>query len=1008
MDKFTLRKFSKKSAAKEQKVQKPLADSSTKGRRSRILYSLVACAVPVFAFLLTSVYSDSKNQVADQRSKQRASISNPFDTGVVDNELSFVDPNSPAPKKIAKQEPALNAAAPKPEQESLNNDISENEIKSNENQSELAANSEEQSEGSEQAKVNDIDELTTVLNVTDADIEALIKTFSKLTGRNYIVDSAVKGKITVHLPTAIKISEALRVFDSILLLKGFATVPVGENIWKVIVAKDAKQTTIPLAGAGNTTDESLVTEIIKSTHIGSEEIQKLVSQFISKDGYSQAISGTNLLIIVDAASNITRIKTLIKEIDIPPVDQDITIIPISHAIATDVAEKINAILSKEDSKAEATNVNQFNLPFRRPGNLNSSQLNNNSQQDAIGGARPSYLKIIPDERTNSLIVVADEFTTLKIRALAEQLDSEVDKSSGRFWVYRLEHANAEELSEVLGNLISGTGGSPTSTNSSGSSISRSSNNNSGLNGQGGSQFGGSNAGGSSSGRRSSINRQKQNSSGAPGVITSDSKVAFEDEISVAADPSTNSLIINAGKTDYEKLSQVIRELDVKRRQVLVEATILEVSLNDTESLGLELQGTAATTDAGFITQTNFGGLTNLLANPAALSDLTIAAASAGSLTLPGGLEIPSQAVLLSAVSQHSNVNVLSAPTILSTDNQEAEIIVGENVPFVASTSTNQTNLGNTFNQIQRQDVGITLKITPQLGTGDFLTLQIFVEISNVVDSTRNNANGPTTTVRTTDTVVAVKNRQMIVTGGLIQDSANDSTRGIPFLEDVPLLGNLFRKDSSSKRRTNLLIFLTPQIIQDQFDSREQSKIKAEELSEIIDRAKAYPSREEILKNPALDEVLESGEEINIKDNLPLPTTQETVQPLRKSLTVAKANSDGVYEFTVLDKKQEKKKTSTSSSNGNYYAVFKSLNGNPSSLKSNSDNTIGIVFPRTEKSAKTFAAGAQYRVNGKDLICLGVYLEAKEAEAMHAELLTWNEEEISLKSEFQKLGWEFSE
>ena len=984
MSKLNLKKFTRESLEVTPKQKK---------NRSRFIYSAIACAVPVFAFLLSSAYSESKKVQEDTKKNfQRAAISNPFNSEVVDNEFSFV--------KKEEVKPQENIPTVKVEEKS-----------SNQNTSDVTANA---GNPEEVTQANSLDELTTVLNVTDADIEALIKTFSKLTGRNYIVDSAVKGKVTVHLPTAIKVSEALKVFDSILLLKGFATVPIGENIWKVIVAKDAKQTTIPLSGARNTTEEGLVTEIIKSTHVGSEEIQKLISQFISKDGYSQAISGTNLLILVDAGSNISRIKNLLKEIDIPPVDQDITIIPVTHATAADVAEKINSILGKSDSKAEDTAAfpNQFGLAFRRPPNLspNPGSPQANDQQDG-SGTRANTTKIIPDERTNSLIVVADEFTTLKIRALAEQLDSEIDKSSGRFWVYRLEHANAEELSEVLGNLISGSGGGSSSGSQTGSSLSRSnsgSNSSGGAGGFGGSsQFGGAGSSSGSSKGKNAISRNKSSGS-VPGVISDSSKVAFEDAISVAADPSTNSLIVNASKADFEKLSQVIKELDVKRRQVLVEATILEVSLNDSESLGLELQGTGATTQAGFITQTNFGGLTNLLSNPAALTDLTIAAASAGSLTLPGGLKIPSQAALLSAVSQHSNVNVLSAPTILSTDNQEAEIIVGENVPFVTSTSTNQTNLGNTFNQIQRQDVGITLKITPQLGTGDFLTLQIFVEISNVVDATRNAANGPTTTVRTTDTVVAVKNRQMIVTGGLIQDSSNNTTRGIPYLEDVPLIGNLFRKDSDLKRRTNLLIFLTPQIIQDQFDAREQSKSKAKKLSDSMEKESAYPLRDEVLKSPALDEVLESGPEEKINSNIPLSINQNKISPVTKSdVSTLKANQEnGVYEFTVLD--NEKKQTGSSANTENVYVVFKAIGKTPQAIDVNSGGTIGIILPKTNDTTKIFSAGSQYILNGSSLVCLGSYQNDKEAETNHSELLKWNSTQISSKAELQQAGWVFSE
>ncbi len=841
-----------------------------------------------------------------------------------------------------------------------------------------------------QPEPRDLSQLTTVLNVTDADIEALVKTFSKLTGRNYIVDSSVKGKITIHLPTAITIEDALKVFDSILLLKGFATVPVGDNIWKVINAKDAKQTTIPSAYSKNTTSESLVTEILKTTHVSSDEIQKLVAQFISKDGFSQAISGTNLVILVDTTANIDRIKSLLNQIDIPPLDQDITIITIEHAEAKDVSEKISKILGEDSEKEGATNDLPISNNFlrRRLSQLNNAQNAQANANNTSGSSiRSTPMKIIPDERTNSIIVVADEFTTLKIRALAEQLDSQTDKSAGRFYVYRLEHADAEVLAQIISGLIGGGGSSGSSTSGTqGSSFSRNTSNSSSSN----SSLGGANNSNSNStfggSNRSSSRSRASSSSGSgntnnPSFFSDSSRVTFEDEISVAADPSTNSLIINSNKSDYEKLTQVIMMLDVKRRQVLVEATILEVSLTDEVGIGVELQGSLGLNDSGVISQTNFGNISNLLTNPSALSDLTLAAASVGTLTLPGGVQIPSQAAILSAVSRHSNVNVLSAPTILSTDNEEAEIIVGENVPFVSSTGTNQTNLSNTFNQIQRQDVGITLRITPQLGTGDFLSMKIFVEISNVVQGTRNDPNGPTTSIRTTDTLVAVKNGQMIVTGGLIQDSINESTRGIPFLEDIPVLGALFQRKDDTKRRTNLLIFLTPQIIHDQYDARDSTLQKRDNLRRELDEDSTTPEILRKLDDPALDKVFETGEIEDHRSNLPIsegPKPEvETIQienkPIIKSSEQNEFNTSG---FTY-SKSTKNEKTASLPLSIKKFMVFKSLSA---------PYKTSVVYVESEDDLSTkFFTGSKASVIGSKAVCLGVFSSLEEASSIHKDL-----------------------
>lgn len=706
---------------------------------------------------------------------------------------------------------------------------------------------------------------TTVLNVTDGEISALIKTFSKLTGRNYIVDSAVRGKVTIHFPSEVTIEEALRIFDTVLLLKGFTSVPVQENVWKVIPAKDAKQTTIPfIKGIPEDTSDAIVTEMLRLKYVSAEDMQQLLSQFISRDGLIKAVEGTNSLVIIDSALNIARLRELSEQLDVPALDQEITIIAIYYADANDIAQKINDILGEGDeNKNKSSNIQtQFSQIQRRIAPPGINQPPQSSGGSVTRRALP--LKIIPDERTNSLIVVADPELTLKVRALAEQLDSKVDLSGGGFWVYRLKHADAEELAEIINNVISGAGetsSSSSSTKKTGSSISRS---------QSQSARGGSDTPSNQARLRQAIERSRAliRSQSGGGSQESGGRVSLEGEVSIASDPSTNSLIINASRTDYQRLEEVIKALDIKRRQVLVEATLLEVSLNHEEGMGIELQGTAGFDKGAVFGQTNFGGITNLLTNPAALSDLTLAAASTGTLTLPGGIVIPSQAVLISAVSRNQNVNVLSTPTILATDNEEAEIIVGENVPFVSSTSSDVSNLSNTFNQVERQDVGITLRITPQISTGDFVTLKIFVEISNVVASTRNDPNGPTTTIRTSETKVEVKNGQMVITGGLIQDRVTDSSRGIPFLEDIPVLGQLFQRQDTTNSRTNLLIFITPRVISDQFEAREHTKEVSDSVQSDLDVRGVAPSREGVLRHDRINNVIEELP----SENSVLPTT----------------------------------------------------------------------------------------------------------------------------------------
>lgn len=728
---------------------------------------------------------------------------------------------------------------------------------------------------------------TALLNAKDVDIATLVKTFSKLTGRNYIVDSSVKGSITIHLPSAVTLAEAMRIFDSVLLLKGFTTVPIGDNIWKVVSARDAQQTTIPVVSdSPENPSDKIVTQLVRLKYIQASDMQQLLSKFVSKEGSINSFSGTNSLIVIDSQANIARLRRLIEQLDIPARDQDITIIPIQYATAKDVAEKVNEILGEKE-KDESPNRASSILARRR---LEQTGAATNPRSGAtaggnVEGSRTLPLKIIADERTNSLIVIADDELTAKVRALVEQLDSKVDLSGGRFYVYRLKHADAEVLSDILSKLISGAESTKSSPTTQGSSLSRKG------------QTKESSPASSIGERVAEALRRRQSSTAAAmgsGSGESSGKVNLEGEVSIAPDPSTNSLIINASRNDYLKIKEVIDELDVKRRQVIVEATILEVSLSKDEGMGIELQGTAATDEAGVFGQTNWGGLTNLITNPAALSDLTIAAASAGTITLPGGIVLPSQALLISAVSRNSNVNVLSSPTILTTDNEEAEIIVGENVPFVSSTSTDPSNLNNTFNQVERQDVGITLRITPQISLGDFVTLKIFAEISNVVPGTRNDPNGPTTTIRTTETTVEVSDGQMIVTGGLISDNVTESVRGVPFLQDIPVIGEYFKRNDENSRRTNLLVFLTPKIIADQYDAREQTVERRDSLQGVLDKQENGPDRSEILQSKSIDRVTETTPQDFGDRTVITPPTANTNDELARSTY---PNGDGAAART---------------------------------------------------------------------------------------------------------------
>ncbi|MCB0345386.1 MAG: type II secretion system secretin GspD [Bdellovibrionales bacterium] len=855
-------------------------------------------------------------------------------------------------------------------------------------------------------------EKTTLLNVKDAEITALIKTFSKLTKRNYVVDSGVKGKVTIHLPTPVTIAEALRIFDSVLLLKGYTTVPIEENTWKVVASKDAKQTTIPIKSDGSLQpSDQIVTEFVRLSHVAAADMQKLLTQYISPGGVVNSFSGSNSLIIIDSQANIVRLKTMIKELDVPALDQDLTIIPIQYADAKDIAEKINQILGEDEDNNTPANIRASTIASRARARSAIAAAAGGAAGTNIESQRTLPLKVIPDERTNSLIVLADPELTVRVRALVERLDSAVDLGGGRFYVYRVQHADAEELAEIINNVISGTESSESGTSTeraSGSSISRSQRNSTTA----------ATSSQSPTARLAEALRRRRLSAAGLATPEGRGKVSFEGDVNIAPDPATNSLIINASRGDYERVRDLIKDLDIKRPQVIVEATILEVTLNKEAGLGTEWQVSGGNDNAGVFAQTNYGGLTDLVTNPGALSDLTIAAASTGTITLPGGLVLPSQGVLVTALSRNSNVNVLSAPTIVTTDNEEAEIIVGENVPFVTSTSTDTSNINNTFNSIERQDVGITLRITPQISTGEFVNLKIFVEISNVVNATRNDPNGPTTTIRTTETTVDIKSGQMVVTGGLISDNSTESTRGVPFLEDIPVLGYLFKRADTVERRTNLLIFITPKIIEDQFAARDSTQEYRNNLNNQMLELEASPRYKDILYDRKIDRVVEESEDEAAAPTTIRPPKKITVKPddakiapapapaKKSSAAAASSQQDEIIDVTVApklpggstprpmlsDSAASFKKPATVSG-PRRWVVLRALRqpdgGDDMSFQwADKYGTIGLVVAGNEGTVGGgfFSPGGRYsfQVDGEhqEFVCLGNYDSQDGAAAAH--------------------------
>lgn len=367
---------------------------------------------------------------------------------------------------------------------------------------------------------------------------------------------------------------------------------------------------------------------------------------------------------------------------------------------------------------------------------------------------------IPYPSANALIITDIKSNMGKLLSLIEELDKEPPKGKGGISVYYLQNASAEEMAKVLASLVGKVPPKP-----------------------------------------------------AGGQPPQESVVLFEGGISVTADKSTNSLIIMASPEDYERMRSIIERLDVKRKQVFVEAAIVEMSLDKSRELGVEWRTVEGVSPTGntFAAGTQFGsGITAFTANPLSVNGLVVAGIRG---FLPDG-KTPNVGALIRMFQEDSDINILSTPNILTLDNQEAKIIVGQNVPFI--TGVSQTTGGNVQATIERKDVGIQLKITPHTTKSDLVKLDIYQEIStlggNVLVGTDQNV--PITNKRSAETSVMVADNETVVIGGLIKDDLTITERKVPLLGDIPILGYLFKYQSRKKSKTNLLIYLTPHIIGD--------------------------------------------------------------------------------------------------------------------------------------------------------------------------------------------------
>ncbi len=620
---------------------------------------------------------------------------------------------------------------------------------------------------------------TFTLNLKNADIQSLIQTVSRQSGVNFVVDPRVKARVTVISSTPLNAEELYETFLSVLQVHGYAAVPSGDLV-KIVPDVNAKQGPVPEYTTDDSNSDQLVTQVIKVENVPAAQLVPILRPLVPQQGHLAAYAATNTLIVTDRGANIGRLISIIKGIDTPDNDE-VQIVQLKYAAASEIIQILQSLQSR------------------------------GGQIDGTPGA----VRFAADERTNSILLSGDPAARTRMQGLILNLDTPIDPGdSGNTRVIYLKYANAEDLIGVLNGVSAGqsqigTGGAAQTDN---------------------------NAANAAPAQQPIVDANgvqipQQANVPTAALIPRGSQTQESDgpRVDIQADENTNALIITAPPDEMRSILSVIDQLDIRRAQVLVEAIIAELSTANSSQLGVNfaVDGSDSNRPAAF---TNLGGATQALVGTVASGGAALSNGLSLALGRFGGDGVDF-GVLLSAIASDSNNNVLSTPSLVTLDNQEAEIIVGQNVPFVTGSQLSTAN-DNPFQTIERQDVGVSLKVKPQINEGDNIRLEIEQEVSDVSNTSVTGATDITTNLRSIKTTVLVEDGQTLVLGGLIDDQINDTRDKVPFLGDIPLLGSLFRFRTTSKSKRNLMVFLHPTILRDSETADYYSRSKYNDLRAI--------------------------------------------------------------------------------------------------------------------------------------------------------------------------------
>ncbi|ART58054.1 type II secretion system protein GspD [Acidovorax carolinensis] len=636
------------------------------------------------------------------------------------------------------------------------------------------------------------------LNFANAEIEAVARTMATITGRNVVVDPRVKGQLTLITERAVTPAAAFQQFLAALRLQGF-TVVESAGLYKVVPEADAKlqggSVSVTRGGAPGPGGGQIVTQIFKLNYENAANLVPVLRPLISPNNTINVNPGNNSLVITDYADNLQRLARIVAAMDVSNAS-DVEVIPLKNAVAADLAPLVARLIDGGSAAGPAAAQGQTDTSFKTT--------------------------LLAEPRSNALILrAANPARVAQVRALVDKLDQPPvpgsSAASGNIHVVYLKNADATKLATTLRAAMSATGGGSGNASSSGTSgssglstsvaTSSTASNTSASNsaGLGGSSGGlGMGAGGGLSNSASS----NQPSTGGQ----------------IQADPTTNSLIITAPEPQYRQLRAVIDKLDGRRAQVLVESLIVEVTASKLAEFGIQWQSVLGSKGDGVVgaigtnSAVSGGNILGLAAG--------IATGNASAITaLGGGLNIALAprvngqyylGALANFLQNSGDANVLSTPNLMTLDNEEARIVIGNNVPFVTGSYANTTgnNSVNPFTTVERKDVGLMLRVRPQINENGTVKMAIYQEVSKIDGNTLKDVNGPTTSKRSIESNVLVEDGSIIVLGGLLEDSYQQAEDKVPLMGDIPVLGNLFRSENRSRRKTNLMVFLRPVVVRD--------------------------------------------------------------------------------------------------------------------------------------------------------------------------------------------------